>query len=153
MLTAWRLTEAIYAADAFGGEGARTFGGRWSSPGYWVVHTSEHASLAVLEVLANAFRPKLLPYFVLASCTFDESLVTHVEIGELPLNWRDARPPVELSDFGDEWVRSERSAVLAVPSVIIEHECNYLLNPLHVDFKRIKLSAPEPFRFDPRLVT
>lgn len=153
MLTAWRLTEAIYAADAFGGEGARVLGGRWSSPGYWVVHTSEHASLAILEVLANAFRLKLLPYFVLASCTFDESLVTHVEIGELPRNWRDPRPPVELRDFGDEWIRSERSAVLSVPSVIVDHERNYLLNPLHEDFKRIELSPPKPFRFDLRLVT
>ncbi|HKS21931.1 MAG TPA: RES family NAD+ phosphorylase [Thermoanaerobaculia bacterium] len=153
MLTAWRLTEAIYAADAFGGEGAREFGGRWSSPGYWVVHTSEHVSLAILEVLANAFRPKLLPNFVLASCTFDESLVTHVEIEELPLNWRDPRPPVELRDFGDEWIRSERSAVLSVPSVIVDHERNYLLNPAHEDFRRIKLSTPELFRFDPRLVT
>lgn len=153
MLTAWRLTEAIYQADAFGGEGARAFGGRWSSPGYWIVHTSEHASLAILEVLANAFRPKLLSYFVLASCTFDESLVTHVEIEELPLNWRDPRPPVELRDFGDEWIRSERSAVLSLPSVIVEHERNYLLNPVHPDFKRIKLVAPKPFRFDPRLFT
>lgn len=153
MLTVWRLTEAIYAADVFGGEGARAFGGRWSSPGYWVVYTSEHASLAVLEVLANAFRPKLLPHFVLASCTFDESLVTYVEIEELSPNWRDPRPPVALRDFGDEWIRSERSAVLSVPSVIIEHERNYLLNPEHADFKRIKRSPPKPFRFDLRLVT
>lgn len=153
MLTAWRLTEAIYAADAFGGEGARALGGRWSSPGYWVVHSSEHASLAVLEVLANAFRPKLLPYFVLASCTFDESLVTHVEIEELPPNWREPRAPEELRDFGDEWIRSERSAVLSVPSVIIEHERNYLLNPVHADFERIKLTLPKPFRLDRRLLT
>lgn len=98
-------------------------------------------------------RSALLPNFVLASCTFDESLVTHVEIEELPLNWRAPRPPVELRDFGDEWIRSERSAVLSVPSVIVDHERNYLLNPAHEDFRRIKLSTPEPFRFDPRLVT
>jgi len=43
--------------------------------------------------------------------------------------------------------------VLSVPSVIVEHERNYLLNPLHENFKRIKLSPPKPFRFDFRLVT
>jgi len=91
--------------------------------------------------------------FSKASCTFDESFVTHVEIEELPLNWRDPRPPAELKDIGDEWIRSERSAVLSLPSVIVEHEHNYLLNPVHADFKRIKLSPLKPFRLDRRLVT
>ena len=143
MLTAWRLTEQLYAANVFGGEGARLLGGRWSSPRYSVAYTSATASLAILEVLANVFRPKLLEHFVLASCTFDDSLVSHVEINELPENWRDPRPPAKLRDIGDEWIRSKRSAVLSVPSVIIEHECNYLLNPVHPDFRKIKLSPPK----------
>ena len=29
---------------------------------------------------------------------------------------------------------------------------NYLLNPQHRDFQRVKLSRPEPFRFDLRLL-
>jgi RES domain-containing protein len=142
MLTAWRLTEELYAADIFDGEGARLLGGRWNSPRFSVAYTSTTASLAILEVLANVFRPKLLEYFVLASCVFDESLVSHLEIDQLPENWRDPRPPAELRDIGDEWIRSERSAVLSVPSVIIEQERNYLLNPLHRDFPKIKLSSP-----------
>jgi hypothetical protein len=28
---------------------------------------------------------------------------------------------------------------------------NYLLNPLHPHFKRIRIGRPEPFSFDPRL--
>ena len=117
------------------------------------MYTSATASLAALELLANAANRNLLPSFVLSSCTFDESFVTHIEIGELPANWYDPKPPPELKMIGDEWIRSERSAVLSVPSVIIEHERNYLLNPVHADFKRIKLSLPQPFRLDLRLVT
>jgi len=153
VLTAWRLTEEIYAADAFGGDGARLHGGRWSSRGYWVTYCAATASLAVLEVLANLVRRNELAFYALASCTFDESLVTHVDIDELPANWREPKPPRELQRIGDEWIRSERSAVLSVPSVIVDHERNYLLNPLHSDFKRIKLSTPQPFRLDLRLVT
>jgi RES domain-containing protein len=41
--------------------------------------------------------------------------------------------------------------VLAVPSAVIPQEMNYLLNPRHVNFKRIRVRNPEPFRFDPRL--
>jgi RES domain-containing protein len=50
-------------------------------------------------------------------------------------------------------VRENRSAVLAVPSVIIPEEFNYLLNPAHPDFKKISIGKPEPFAFDPRLLT
>ena len=152
MLTAWRLIDERYANDAFGGEGARRKGGRWNSRGYWVVYTSATASLAALEFLANAKDRKLLAFVVLTSCTFDESLVTHVGIDELPPNWTDPDPQRELQMIGDEWICSERSAVLSVPSVIIDHERNYLLNPAHDDFKRIKLSPVKPFRFDRRLL-
>jgi RES domain-containing protein len=41
--------------------------------------------------------------------------------------------------------------VLTVPSAVIPQELNYLLNPGHADFKRIRVSKPEAFRFDPRL--
>lgn len=95
----------------------------------------------------------MLTSFVLASCTFDESLVSRVEVDELPADWRESPAPRELQMVGDEWIRSERSAVLSVPSVIVNHERNYLLNPLHSDFKRIELSPPKPFHFDLRLVT
>ena len=153
MITAWRLINERYAEDAFGGEGARLNGGRWNSPGYWAVYTSATASLAMLEILANADEPELLRSFVMASCTFDESLITHIQVDEIPANWWEPEPPRGLQMIGDEWIRSERSAVLSVPSVIIEHERNYLLNPVHADFKRIKLSLPQPFRLDLRLVT
>jgi RES domain-containing protein len=42
--------------------------------------------------------------------------------------------------------------VLEVPSVIVETESNYLLNPAHPDFTSLKLGTPEPFEFDPRLL-
>jgi RES domain-containing protein len=38
-----------------------------------------------------------------------------------------------------------------VPSVIVPQERNVLLNPAHPDFRRIRLGAPEPFSFDPRM--
>jgi len=153
VVTAWRLTEQTYADEIFGGEGPRLHGARWNSPGYRVVYTSATVTLAMLEVMVNAARRKLLEFFVVASCTFDESLVTHVDLEELPANWRDPEPPEELRMIGDEWIRSERSAVLCVPSVIVDYERNYLLNPVHSDFKRIKLSPPQPFRFNLRLFT
>ncbi|MBI5482311.1 MAG: RES family NAD+ phosphorylase [Deltaproteobacteria bacterium] len=41
--------------------------------------------------------------------------------------------------------------MLAVPSAVVPQEWNYLLNPLHPDFGRLKLLPPEPFTIDPRM--
>jgi RES domain-containing protein len=49
-------------------------------------------------------------------------------------------------------VASGSSAVLEVPSVIVETESNYLLNPAHPNFTPLKLGTPGPFEFDPRLL-
>lgn len=45
-----------------------------------------------------------------------------------------------------------RSAVLVVPSVIVEEENNYLINPGHPDSGSIRIDEPEPFEFDRRLL-
>ncbi len=152
MITAWRLIKRKYAAHAFDGDGARLYGGRWNSPGLALTYCSATASLAVLEVFANVQRSELLSHYVLLSCSFDESLVITIDVRHLPANWRQSPPPAELTAIGDDWIRSGASAILAVPSAIIEHERNYLINPAHPQFRRIKRSAPEPFTFDLRLL-
>jgi len=54
--------------------------------------------------------------------------------------------------IGDEWVRDERSTVLALPSSLSTSELNFLLNPAHPDFKKIEISQPIKYQFDPRLL-
>jgi RES domain-containing protein len=54
--------------------------------------------------------------------------------------------------IGDDWVKTARSAILPLPCVITG-ETNYLINPAHPDFGKIKIGKPEPFSFDPRLLT
>lgn len=152
MITAWRLVKARHAAHAFDGEGARLYGGRWNSPGFSVTYCSATASLAVLEVFANVQRSELLSHYVIIGCTFDESLVTTVDAKQLPFNWRQTPAPAELKTIGDDWMRARASAVLDVPSAIIDRERNYLINPLHPDFPLVKRSSPEPFAFDLRLI-
>ena len=41
--------------------------------------------------------------------------------------------------------------MLAVPSAIVPAESNYLLNPAHPDFKRIKIGKLSTVETDPRL--
>ena len=152
MITAWRLVKARLANRAFTGEGAKLYGGRWNSSGSPVVYTSATASLAVLEVFANISKGELLAAYMLIACEFDEGLVERVSADNLPKTWRSSPGPPELEVIGDEWLNSQRSAILEVPSAIIERERNFLLNPLHADFKLVRRLRPEPFRFDLRLL-
>ena len=55
--------------------------------------------------------------------------------------------------IGDSWATSRRSAVLRVPSAVIETEYNYLLNPAHPDFARISIGTPNAFELDLRLLS
>jgi RES domain-containing protein len=151
MAEAWRIVKEKHAATAFSGEGAARTGGRWNSRGVAVVYTSSAKSLAALESLVHLNPPVLFKYVVFR-IKFDDALVEIVTPKALPPDWRVEPPPLSSKAVGDAWVRAARSAVLALPSVIISGELNYLLNPAHPDFKRIFIGKPRRFTFDPRLL-
>ena len=52
---------------------------------------------------------------------------------------------------GDAWLMAAETAVLRVPSVLVPHAWNLLLNPAHPAAADARILAEQPFRFDPRL--
>lgn len=150
-VTAWRLFKERHRATAFTGVGARIYGGRWNSIGTAVVYASETRSLALLETLVHLNDARFLSHFLLAEVAFDSSLVIRVPAGELAGGGRGVPPPPRSRSIGDEWVRHGRSAVLMVPSAVVEDEHNFLLNPAHLDFAHVEFGTPRPFAIDPRL--
>ena len=151
MLTAWRITKRKHARNAFTGEGAREFGGRWNNPGTAIVYTAQSQSLAALEMLAHLDSSELLRKYVLIGVEFDQSLISAVGPAALPRNWRSDPAPPEMRSIGDNWVLSGGSAILQVPSALVPAENNFLLNPAHQDFARLRFGKALAFRFDPRL--
>jgi len=150
-VTAWRIAKRKHARAAFTGEGARLFGGRWNSPGLAVVYTAQSQSLAALEMLVHLESPELLANYILFEVGIDESLISRVELSQLPKNWRVDPPPANVRAMGDSWLVGGASAVLRVPSALVPGENNFLLNPHHKDFPKLHVGKPLPFRFDPRL--
>jgi RES domain-containing protein len=70
----------------------------------------------------------------------------------LPGNWKAIDAPVmALRDIGTAWLKSCSSPVARVPSGVTFGEYNYLLNPLHPDFPRIRPRVARPFAFDQRM--
>jgi RES domain-containing protein len=151
MPQAWRIVKAKHASTAFDGEGAKLNGGRWNSAGVRVVYVSFSKSLAALETLVHLKLPVTSKYLAIP-VEFDNALVELFLPKNLPTGWNIEPPPPVTQEIGDRWVKEHRSAILALPSVITR-ESNYLINPAHPDFKRISTGSPEPFTFDPRLLS
>ena len=153
MIRAWRIVKTRYTADAFSGEGARIYGGRWNSSGVAMVYTGGSKSLATLELLVHLHSTSLLPSFSICPVDFDTSLVESLDSALLPRDWRESPPPISLQKFGDDWISKGSSVVLKVPSAVIETENNYLINPEHKDFKKLVIGSMEAFDLDPRLLS
>jgi len=151
MASGWRIQRAKHSAGAFSGEGARRGGGRWNPVGVPLVYLSEHQSLAALEVFLQP-QPLLAKIrYIALSAEWDQSLMEVLPVAGLPPTWRLLPAGPASVAVGDRWVREARSAVLAVPSAIIPAERNFLINPAHPDFRRIRIGEPVPFEFDPRM--
>jgi RES domain-containing protein len=148
--SAWRITKHKYAKTAFDGEGARLYGGRWNSPGTAMIYTSQSQSLAVLELLVHMDAPELLRKYILFEVWLPTSYVSDLNLSNLPSNWRTDPAPADVRAVGDEWAASGNSAALRVPSALVPGESNFLLNPRHPDFRKLRIGKPLPFQFDPR---
>jgi RES domain-containing protein len=148
----WRITKTKYVEEAFSGEGAWRFGGRWNSRGKRLIYTAEHASLAVLEVLVHLESSLPLPAYSLVRAEYDDGMAERLEPEELPRNWRHGSSRAATQQIGDQWIEERRSAVLGVPSVILPIETIFLINPEHPGFEEISIRSPESFSFDDRLL-
>ena len=78
--------------------------------------------------------------------------IDRIGVEDLPSDWRDLALREKLQAIGTQWVRKQSAAVLAVPSAVIAAETNYLLNPLHPEFRRIWIGRPRKFETDLRLI-
>ena len=151
MITAWRIVKKAHAASAFSGKGAFLFGGRWNSQGILMVYLAGSQSLSALEQLVHTGTTVDLVAgdFVIIPVEFPDSLVA--DVGKLPKNWREYPAPRAVAVIGDRWIQASSSVALRVPSAVIPDESNYLLNPLHRDFSKIKIGKARKFTFDSRL--
>jgi RES domain-containing protein len=151
MATFFRLVQAQWADSAMNGAGARLAGGRWNSPGLPAVYLAGSRALAALEVAAHAPREVLALEWRIIAVEVPDGLIESVEKRRLPDDWRNLPSSPGARRFGDAWLRSHVALALKLPSVVIPEEPVLLLNPLHRQITRIKVSKPAVFHFDSRL--
>ncbi|MFJ4144936.1 RES family NAD+ phosphorylase [Pseudomonas sp. NPDC089734] len=152
MIHVYRLVKRKWLAQAFDGEGAKLYGGRWNSKGRACVYCAGSESLALLEVLVHLDNSSLARHYVMLELPISEERILNARSDSLPPDWREEPAPPSTASFGDAWLDSGQSLALAVPSVIVPREFNYLLNVQHPSFKAAVARAKElEFAVDSRL--
>ena len=149
----YRIEREKYLETTLKGVGAAlTEGYRWNSLNTYLVYTAESRALATLEVSVHMDLSEDLPtdrFYVEIDIPEDIEIL-ELKIDELPENW-DSKPPIlETQYIGDDFVTQNNAAVLKVPSSIIPPEYNYLINPNHLDSKKINVISTQRLVFDGR---
>ncbi|HXR83224.1 MAG TPA: RES family NAD+ phosphorylase [Hanamia sp.] len=145
----YRLTTGEFAND-LSGMGSKIYGGRWNPVGIAALYTSEFISLAILEILVRATK-KTSPYsYTLTSFDIPENSIYIVQLKKLKPEWKFDLKYTQ--GIGEDFLSENQTLCVKVPSAIVPQENNFLLNPLHPDFKRVKITGSELLELDKRLL-
>lgn len=125
---------------------------RWNPNEVEMIYTASSRSLACLENVVHRNQIGLNQAFKVMTIEIpDDIRIIQLDIKKLPVDWTEFQNMPLTQALGADWIQDQKSAVLKVPSSIISSEYNYLINPLHPDFKSIKLLKSEVFIFDRRI--
>lgn len=129
---------------------------RWNGKGHYMLYTAGSAALACLENLAHRSGVDLsMANFSIITLEIPDSLrmehLTETALTKKDPAWFKIRNYPITQEIGNEWLEKGNSALLKVPSAIIQTEHNYLINIGHPDTSKIRIANSEPFQFDQRL--
>ena len=145
----YRISNAVYQNN-LSGIGAKINGARWNSKGIPMLYTSGHISLTVLEMLVNTnFKDYSIALDLLFIKLPDNETTSEITLSKIKENWKE---DISYTKFiGDEFIKQNHALLLKVPSAVINEEYNFLINPLHTDFKKVKIQKTKSFWPDKRL--
>ena len=112
---------------------------------------SHALSLSALENLVHMRKIHFLRNYKCIWADIPDQLITALPSKKIPKNWKDDIALTETRILGDQWFESGVTPVLKVPSVVIDVEHNYLINPNHPQFSDISVGNIQNFKFDERL--
>jgi RES domain-containing protein len=134
------------------GQAAKAVGGRWNDVGTPMVYAASSIALAVLETVVHLGAGGMVFNRYIVAIDIPAELYRRREVMKQPPEAWDSIPPSFKSrQFGSAWIRSEGRLLLDVPSVVVPHERNLLINPLHADIGRLTATNLGRFVYDPRL--
>ncbi len=130
------------------GTGAYLYGGRWNSPGLPAIYTAENNLLAALEVAIRVPLTKISEEYVMTPIRIPDEIDVYQP--RLPGNWRSNLTITRTR--GDSFLREKKYLLMKVPSALMSHTFNYVINPEHSAIADVKSGKSHGLIFDPRLI-
>jgi RES domain-containing protein len=146
----YRLAQASYINDV-SGKGAELHGARWNSKGVAIIYTCPSRALCTVEIAAQTPLGSLPENYQLAHIFVPDVDMEFIQESDLPDNWRSLPSSVQTQKIGDTFISKNKHLIFKVPSATVQGEFNFLINPLHKAFKKVKVADVEPFSFDERI--
>ena len=147
----FRLSKKKYAT-VFNGKGAAKSNNRWNSKGTEIIYAAESRALAMAEVAVHVTIATLPKDFVMLTIDIPEQIIIKkIEVENLDKSWNAMLPNSKTKKIGDLFIDDLEFCVLKVPSAVVKGDFNYLINPYHKDFKKIKIIDVTDFPFDKRM--
>jgi RES domain-containing protein len=144
----YRITLAKYSGQLVASGRAA----RWNPNDVKMIYTASSRSLACLENVVHRDKIGLSQLFdVMTIDCPDHIKISALHLEDLPADWTNFDQMYRTQTIGAQWIKDNETAILRVPSSIIDDEVNYLLNPAHEDFKLIRIMKIQPFVFDGRI--
>lgn len=145
----FRISASQHVNSALAGIGAARSGGRWNSPGNAIVYAAASRSLAILEMLVHVGRENVPKDRRMLRLEVPDEAIG--ELRPLPVGWNALPYSPRVKAAGDRWLRKGAELATWVPSAIVPHERNLLINPAHADMQRVRILADEDLVVDARL--
>ena len=146
----WRLCGNKYLSTAFLGTGGMYAARRWNEKGNLIIYTATSRALAAIEYFVNLEPNQAPDDLVMLEAHVPDAQIEQLDLGRLPGNWYEIDNR-ECQRMGTEWLKSQRSVGLKVPSVPVRGDWNVLLNPSHPNFSQVSIALQEPFFYDERM--
>ncbi len=148
----FRITKTKYIDD-LSGEGAKIYGGRWNRVGEPILYFAENLSLCMLEILVHVDFSKLpLDYSYIEVEISEDYFKSIKSVNFIHPNWRTEQAVSQLQMYGSDWLKRQETLAMKVPSAVLSRENSILINPLHENFKEVRVIHTEKMDFDPRLL-
>lgn len=149
----YRIDRIKYSESLLSGQGAMLHGGRWNHKNTPAVYASATRSLALLEILVHIRKIGLMPRDrIMVTIEIPDNGIIAVHQDQLSKYWND-KPnghPSNMDLFEKGVIQTGRLG-MAVPSVILPQEANYVLYPNASTFSQVKVIDVQPLDWDYRL--
>jgi RES domain-containing protein len=147
----FRLARKKYPIE-LSGKGASISGARWNSKGTEIIYCAQNRALAMAEVLVHLSLATLPNDFVMLTIDIPEDISVEVlNPKKLNIDWNVFPCTFETPLLGDDFIKRNEACILKVPSAVVKGDFNFLINPYHGDFYKIKIIEQNDFPFDKRI--